>query len=76
MKTKTLGIALTCLCAIASVSCDLDLAPEDSLSPSTYFQNESQLQLWTNRFYTLYPDAEELASQSADDNIRTELGRC
>lgn len=74
MKTKILGIALPCLCATALVSCDLDLAPEDSLSPSTYFQNGSQLQLWTNRFYTLFPDAEELASQSADDNIRTELG--
>lgn len=75
MNAKRLALAPLWLCAAMLLpSCDMDLAPEDTLSPSTYFQNGSQLQLWTNRFYTLFPTAEELASQSADDNIRSELG--
>lgn len=55
-------------------SCNLDLAPEDTLSPQTYFKNGPQLELWTNHFYSLFPDVDDLARQNADDNISTELG--
>lgn len=74
MKTKIFALGMAFVSIILTVSCDLDLAPEDTLSPGTYFQNESQLELWTNHFYVLFPDADDLAKQNADDNISSELG--
>ena len=40
-------------------SCDLTLLPENAVTPENYFQNKSDLELWTNQFYTLLdePDA-------------------
>lgn len=74
MKTKIFALGIALVSIMLTVSCDLDLAPEDTLSPGTYFQNGSQLELWTNRFYTMFPDADDLAKQNADDNISSELG--
>lgn len=74
MKTKIFSCGLALICTILMAACDLDLAPEDTLSPQTYFENSSQLELWTNGFYRLFPDADDLARQNADDNISTELG--
>lgn len=74
MKRKILLGSFVSVCLIVLSSCDLNLAPEDTLSPSTYFANESQLELWTNRFYSMFPDANDLAKQNADDNISSDLG--
>lgn len=49
-------------------SCDLDLLPEDSLSPDTYFTSSANLELWTNRFYTMLDNA-DVSSKNADDVI-------
>ena len=44
MKTK-FSIIFMWLFTILFISCDkLDLYPEDSLSPTTYFKNENELQ--------------------------------
>ena len=74
MNKNNLFSSLTLLGLFVFSSCNLDLAPEDTLSPKTYFKNGPQLELWTNRFYSLFPDADELAKQNADDNISSELG--
>ena len=51
MKTK-FSIIFMWLFTILFISCDkLDLYPEDSLSPTTYFKNENELQLYSNQFY-------------------------
>ena len=34
-------------------SCDLDMVPESSLSPDTYFTKAADLELSTNSFYLL-----------------------
>lgn len=57
-------------------SCDdwLDLEPEDTLSPTTYFKNGAQLELWTNQFYTQLDGADACANLNADDFVDTSLG--
>lgn len=74
MNKKIIFKSLALMCLLFFSACNLDLAPEDTLSPSTYFENASQLELWTNRFYTLFPDAHDYAKQYADDNIGSEPG--
>ncbi len=74
MKKNNLYSSLILLGAFAFSSCSLDLSPEDTLSPKTYFKNKLQLELWTNGFYAMLPDVDDLAKQNADDNISTELG--
>ena len=74
MNKNNLFSSLTLLGLFVFSSCNLDLAPEDTLSPKTYFKNGPQLELWTNHFYSLFPDVDDLAKQNADDNISSELG--
>lgn len=55
--------AISCL-----ESCNLTLLPQDSLSPENYFQNETDLRLWTNSFYTML-ESSDVADQNADDVV-------
>ena len=46
-----LAISLAALC-----SCDdLDEFPKDKVSPESYFKSETELELYTNQFYSLMP---------------------
>ena len=74
MINNKLFTSLTLMGLFVFSSCNLDLTPEDTLSPKTYFKNGPQLELWANHFYSLLPDADDLAKQNADDNISSELG--
>ncbi|MBD5233045.1 MAG: RagB/SusD family nutrient uptake outer membrane protein [Bacteroidales bacterium] len=47
-------------------SCDLDLTPESSLSPETYFRKAADLELATNRFYLQEPEFDDIASEPSD----------
>lgn len=64
------------LLAVAVTSCEglLNMEPEDTLSPSTYFSNKTQLELWTNQFYSQFDEADELADISADDLVDNSMG--
>jgi hypothetical protein len=58
MKIKNLykTILLTTVSVAMLSSCaDLDQYPEDQLSPATYFSSETELELYTNQFYSLMP---------------------
>jgi hypothetical protein len=57
MKFSIKYIAAALLTAGALSSCDsmLDKYPLDSLSPDTFFSNASELQAFTNTFYTMLP---------------------
>ena len=48
-------------------SCDLTLLPENAVTPENYFQNKSDLELWTNQFYTLLDEPDASAGTNADD---------
>ena len=49
-------------------SCDLTLLPENAVTPENYFQNKSDLELWTNQFYTLLDEPDASAGTNADDH--------
>ena len=67
MNTK-FSIIFMWLFTILFISCDkLDLYPEDSLSPTTYFKNENELQLYSNQFYyNILPTAADIYKDNAD----------
>lgn len=56
-------------------SCDLTLLPENAVTPENYFQNKSDLELWTNQFYTLLDEPDASASTNADDMIDKGMGQ-
>lgn len=74
MKLYKYLVAFFVVAGLSSCNDLLDMSPEDTLSPDTYFANATQLQLWTNGFYTDLESADNCASSNADDNIDTELG--
>ena len=51
---------------LAAVSCNLDVIPQDSISPDTFFSTESELQLYTNQFYAMEPDAEDIYGETSN----------
>lgn len=55
-------------------SCELTLIPEDSVTPEVFFKTETELDLWTNQFYTIFDSADGAAGQNADDNVDRALG--
>lgn len=42
--------------ALALVSCDLDKQPLSQLSPDSFFSNRSELEAFSNDFYTIFPE--------------------
>ena len=52
---------------------DLDLIPEDTMSPENYFSSEEELRLWTNQYYGMFPGADNLNAICADDVIKNIL---
>lgn len=58
-KIMLLVAAACCLNACE----DLDEFPEDDLSPETYFGTESELELYTNQFYSQMPSAPSNAAE-------------
>lgn len=67
---------ITGLLSLILTGCDglLTMTPEDTLSPSTYFSSEKELQLWTNYFYSQFDTADTPTGQNADDNVDSGLG--
>lgn len=61
--------------AIACISCEdmLDYQPKDRLSPDTYFKTETDCELWTNNYYTVFPSAEGIYSEPYDVIVRDVL---
>jgi hypothetical protein len=55
-------------------SCELEMIPEDTMSPETYFNSAKQLEMWCNGYYTQLEEAASVAASNADDNIDNQLG--
>lgn len=55
--------------------CDLTLLPENAVTPDNYFKNKSDLELWTNQFYTLLDEPDASAGMNADDMIDKGMGQ-
>ncbi|MDE5882238.1 MAG: RagB/SusD family nutrient uptake outer membrane protein [Muribaculaceae bacterium] len=70
-----INVFLFCIgISLITTSCELTKIPEDTMSPSTYFKNGSQLELWTNGFYAQMDNAETVVATNADDNVDNTLG--
>ena len=61
---------IVCGLFIALISCDLTEIPKDALSPDTFFKNETQLRLYTNQFYTLLPEADDMYDEISNQVVR------
>ncbi|RRB04610.1 RagB/SusD family nutrient uptake outer membrane protein [Larkinella rosea] len=55
------------------VSCDLDLVPQDAISPETFFNTENDLLLYTNSFYNALPSAEDVYNEDVDNVVKNSL---
>ncbi|GAA4470186.1 RagB/SusD family nutrient uptake outer membrane protein [Nibrella saemangeumensis] len=59
--------------SLGLVSCDLNLLPQDAISPETFFKTESDLQLFTNSFYNALPSAEDIYNEDVDNVVKNSL---
>ena len=61
--------------SLALSGCDdfLTKEPETNLSPNTFFSSEAELELWTNRFYSLFAGPDTDAIQVSDIQIAKNL---
>ena len=73
---KKYNLILAAFIGLFASSCQdtLNLKPEDTMSPDTYFQTAKQMELWCNGYYTQFDKAASVAAANADDNIDNELG--
>ncbi|MCR5560635.1 MAG: RagB/SusD family nutrient uptake outer membrane protein [Bacteroidales bacterium] len=75
MKKLTLFV-LIIAAACMTLSCEglLDVQPVDKLTPDSYFKNENELQLYSNRFYNnILPGGTTLYKEVGDNLIWTPL---
>ncbi|MBE6251307.1 MAG: RagB/SusD family nutrient uptake outer membrane protein [Bacteroidales bacterium] len=59
---------------VAFAACDLTLLPEDKVSPDTYFKTQTDMERWTNRYYTLIVNPETSTRYNADDMVDKSMG--
>lgn len=66
---------ISLLCIPAAVSCEdfLTRLPQDRITPETYFTSETECQLYTNEFYTLFPEGSGVYYETADYIIPLQL---
>ena len=72
---KIYYILTAVLAALTFVSCEdfLTKAPETALSPSSFFKSETDLELWTNKFYSDVLEDTDIAETYCDDMMVTSL---
>lgn len=74
---KITTIFATALAAFAFISCDSDFllkTPETKLTSASFFKSESELEMWTNKFYVdILPSPEDLVEIYADDMMGSGL---
>ena len=66
---------LICVASIGLLfsSCDLEKYPLDAVSPETFFNTANDLQLYTNSFYNMLPDAEGVYNEDVDNSIKNSV---
>lgn len=73
MKLKS--YILIAAAGIMLMGCEdaLDRYPKDKLTPETFFSNANECELFTNDFYTIFPDGSGIYGESADVISKTSL---
>ena len=59
---------------VALAACDLTLLPEDKVTPDVYFKTETDLQRWSNYYYSYFVNPETSYRYSADDLVKKSMG--
>ena len=73
-SNKITKLLMLCLSVVAVSACDITLYPEDTITPGSYFRNETDLQLFTNNFYaSTMPSATDIYQDEADIIINPAL---
>nr|WP_293834428.1 RagB/SusD family nutrient uptake outer membrane protein [uncultured Arsenicibacter sp.] len=67
---KIISLFVLTLCL---ASCNLDLLPQDAISPETFFKTENDLLLYTNSFYNALPSAEDVYNEDVDNVVKNSL---
>ena len=70
MKKNIIYIGIA---ALLLSSCSLTELPGDSISPENYFKTESDLKLYCNSFYGMFPGASTFYAESVDDVVGRDL---
>ena len=75
MKTriKYFGVLLSASLLFASCEGLLDRFPKSDMSSETFLSTEAEMQAFTNAYYTMFPAAGDLYSESSDALIGTTL---
>ena len=71
--TKYIIVGIVTFISLQSCENALDVVPNDSLSPSTFFRNENEIKLYTNSFYTGLVNVEDLYKENSDVIIKAIL---
>jgi len=60
---------------LGMTSCNdsLDVTPKDRLVPENYFRNETELQMYSNKFYTQLPDDAAIMREAADHIVKNDM---
>lgn len=72
---KYIGTFLTASILFASCEGFLDRFPQDKLSPETFLANETEMQTYTNSYYTMFPAAGDMYNEFSDLVIGTDLSQ-
>ncbi|ADB40956.1 RagB/SusD family nutrient uptake outer membrane protein [Spirosoma linguale] len=59
--------------ALGLSACDLNMLPQDAISPNTFFNTENDLLLYTNSFYNALPSAEDVYNEDVDNVVKNSL---
>ena len=72
---KYLGTLLTASMFLISCEGFLDRFPQDKLSPETFLANETEMQTYTNSYYTMFIGAGDMYNEFSDVVIGTDLSK-
>ena len=72
---KYFGTLLTASMLFASCEGLLDRFPQDKLSPETFLANETEMQTYTNSYYTMFKGAGDFYNEFSDVLIGTDLSK-
>lgn len=78
MKTYINGIltmlAFTLL-TLGVTSCEdsLDVIPKDRVTPENFFKNETELQMFSNKFYSQFPDESGIIRETTDQIAKNDM---
>lgn len=73
LRLYTLAAVGAGLLALTGCESALDRFPKDKLTPDTFFKTGTECELFTNDFYTMFPSASDIFSESADIISKTSL---